>query len=186
MSRIAICSIPCANGGECGPSANQNFGQPVHASRHLRSGGAGRVGRAAGQLAVRRVGAARGHFPGVGRSRVSPAEFRFVPEHRSDHLDVHAHHHVHGDRQPRGDAGRLQPLQRPGAGRSAPAAIGRLCDRRPLRHLACRVRQDRQLHLAGHQLRVARELLAWRGRAGQRAAARRPHPPGRHEHRAGS
>ena len=94
------------------------------ADLHLRSGAAGRLRRAAGQLAVRHRGAAGGLPACVGGSRVPSPELRLVHQPRPGDLDLHADHHVHGGRQPCGDAGRLQPLQRSGAGRSA-AALGR-------------------------------------------------------------
>ena len=102
------------------------------ADLHLRSGAAGRLRRAAGQLAVRHRGAAGGLPACVGGSRVPSPELRLVHQPRPGDLDLHADDDVHCGRQPCGDASRLQPLQRSGTGRPAAAPVGGICHRRPL------------------------------------------------------
>ena len=121
-----------AQNGECGPSANQNFGRLVTPTSTydptLLEGSGVRPGnwqfgicRAAGSLPAR-----------LGGSRVPPSEFRFVHKPRPGDLNVHADHHVHRGRQPCSDAGRLQPLQRSSTCRPAAAPVWGICRRRPL------------------------------------------------------
>ena len=132
----------------------------------LRPRGHGRLGRAALQLGLRRVGDPRSAAARVGGSRILPPHLR----------------QLHGRRQSGRQRIRLHAVQRDRAHRPQ-AAQQRQRDQRLLRRGAGQVRAPGQPHHAGEELRDANRALERRGRDRQRAHVERDHDPGRPEHR---